>query len=273
MATEKQKAEYAENGFTIVRQLLSPTESDDLLRHLREAQRRVIAGSRLDKAGLAFRHNLYKVSPELRAFVSQKKIIHFLRDIVGPDIFIRWDQTVEKAPGGGEFPWHQDNGYNGLLDAHFQLWVSLSEMTPENGGLWLQRGSHKAGARKHQVVENHLSCAGDERTAEFIRAGVGDAVLFSSMILHRTSPNVTDNARLAYVIEYMSLRHYDPYIPAPYFVVARGGEPCSEFVRFYPGRLSATNQLKYFPPRTRRALRAVRVWVAGALKGATLPGV
>ncbi len=266
MATEAQKREFSESGFVVLPQFLSQPECDDLLKRIREAQAQAKL-SRLDKGGLAFKHNLYKVSAELREFVSQKKVVHFLRDIIGPDFWVRWDQTVEKTPGGAEFPWHQDNGYNGLKDGHFQLWVALSDMTPENGGLWLQRGSHRNGVMKHHPVGNHLVCPGDESKAEFIPAKVGDCVLFSSLMLHRTSPNVTDTTRLAYVIEYMSLKHYDPYIPAPYFVVARNGEPHPEFVNFYGGRLNPVNQMKYLVPRTKRTLHAVRRGLAKMVKG------
>lgn len=270
MATPQQQAEFRESGFTIVPQFLAQDECDDLLKRIRDAQAQV-AGSRLDKTGLAFKHNLYKASAALRDFVSQKKVVYFLRDIIGPDFWVRWDQTVEKTPGGAEFPWHQDNGYNGLKDGHFQLWISLSEMTPDNGGLWLQRGSHRNGVMKHHVVGNHMVCPGDESTAEFIPAKPGDMVLFSSLMLHRTSPNTTTTSRLAYVIEYMSLRHYDPYIPAPYFVVARNGEPHQEFVNYYAGRLNPVNQLKYVLPRTKRALHHMRVRLAGMVKGEKQP--
>lgn len=256
MATQEQKREFELDGFTILPKFFTEAECDHLLVELRRAQEQA-AVSGLDKSGLSFKHNLYRTSAPLRSFLAQEKIVGFLQDIIGPDFWVRWDQTVEKTPGGAEFPWHQDNGYNGLVDGHFQFWISLSNMTPENGGLWLQKGSHRNGKMPHERIGNHMVCKGNEENAVFIPATVGDAVLFSSFLLHRTSPNVTNTSRLAYVIEFMSCRHFDPYIPAPYFRVASHGRPNPKFMRLYRGRLNPVNQLKYLPTRLSRGMDTV----------------
>lgn len=266
MTIEEQRATFKTDGFVILPGFFSKAECDELLSQLRAAQAMAEA-SGLDKYGLSFKHNLYRISAPLRSFVSQQKIVDFLREIIGPDFWVRWDQTVEKTPGGAEFPWHQDNGYNGLVDGHFQFWVSLSNMTPDNGGLWLQKGSHRNGPLPHHRVGNHMVCPGNEKDAVFIPATIGDAVLFSSFLLHRTSPNVTDTSRLAYVIEYMSCEHFDPFIPAPYFVVARNGQPAGKWVNFYRGRLNPVNQLKYLPTRMSRRVTSMAGRINRLFKG------
>jgi ectoine hydroxylase-related dioxygenase (phytanoyl-CoA dioxygenase family) len=258
--------EFREQGFIILRRFFSGAEVERLSEDIRTADELVQSSSHLDKDGLEFKHNLFQRSEALRGFISQERIVHLLRDIVGPDFWVRWDQEVVKSPGGAEFPWHQDNGYNGLLDEHFQFWVALNPMTPQNGGLWLQRGSHRVGRLPHQTIDNHLFSPGDPETAEFVEAEVGDAVLFSSFMLHRTSPNVSDTPRGAYVIEYISLDHFDPYVRPPYFVAARDGEPCAEFVRYYRGRLNPRNQLKYLGPRLRRGLDGIGARLGSMVK-------
>lgn len=265
------KSDFQVNGYTIMRQFFTAQESEGILAKIRRAQQEIQDRSRLDKNGLEFKHNLYRHSREMQEFVSQQRIVHFLRDIIGPDFWCRWDQTVEKVPGGAEFPWHQDNGYNGLVDGHFQFWVALSPMTPENGGLYLQPGSHRNGKLPHHVQGNHLVCPGDPSKAVFIDAEPGDCVLFSSFMLHATSPNVTNVGRLAYVIEYMSCEHYDPFIPAPYFIVARNGEPAPEFVSSYKGRVNLANQLKYLPMRVGRGLHSMRRGLVGMIRGKQEP--
>jgi ectoine hydroxylase-related dioxygenase (phytanoyl-CoA dioxygenase family) len=211
---------------------------------LREAQEASKQSSHLDRNGLSFKHNVFKHSQKLRDFVASEKVVHLLRDIIGPDFWIRWDQTVEKQPGGAPFPWHQDNGYNGLSEGHFQLWVAVSKMTKENGGLWVQRGSHVHGKLPHSKIGTHVFNPGNEADAVFIDAEPGDAVVFSSFLLHKTEANTTQAPRLAYVVEYMKLGDFDPSIDAPYFVVARHGEPAPRFEQFFPHRLK--NQLKRF---------------------------
>ena len=267
MSTPNYRQEFEQNGFVVVKQFFTPEEMTQLRAAIKEAQDKVEEKSRLDKGGLLFKHNLFQRSDPIRSFISQRKIVHFLRDIMGPDIWCRWDQTVDKAPGGDEFPWHQDNGYNGLSDGHFQFWIAMSEMTKDNGGLWVQKGSHKNGNLPHTLVGNHLVCPGDEKDAVFVGAEAGDAALFSSFTLHRTAPNTTQKPRVAYVVEFMSMKHFDPYIPAPYFVVARRGEPAPQFVHWYKGRLNPINQLKYFKPRLERRVNKIRSGLSKMVRG------
>ena len=216
---------------------------------------------------LVFRHRLFFKSEEIQQFISQRRLIDVLTPILGPDLWVRWDQAIYKGPGGGEFPWHQDNAYNRLKDEHLQVWVALTKMDRDRGGLWLQEGSHRYGVVPHEVVGTHLSYPDKLGKAVAIEAEPGDLVLFSSLMLHSTGPNVTQDSRLAYVIEYMSMDSYDPYIRSPYFLAARNGEPHPEFVRFFRGRLSPANQLKYLIPRLRHGALAARRKVGAIIRG------
>ena len=168
--------------------------------------------SELNKGGLTFKHNLLQQSPFLQGFISQQKVIDFMSPVIGPDIWVRWDQAIAKVPGAPEFPWHQDNGYNKLRQGHFQLWVAMTEINNQTGLLWLQPGSHRRGVMNHSLEGTHQVCEGEPAGAVAIEAEPGDAILFSSLLLHRTSPNVGTKPRWAYVVEYMSLDQYDPYI-------------------------------------------------------------
>jgi hypothetical protein len=260
--------DFQQNGFVRLKGFLSPAETADLLAAIQEAQART-AASRLDKNGMTFRHNLWRQSQKLRDFIASPKVVHQLREIIGPDFWVRWDQAVEKKPGGAAFPWHQDNGYNGLHDGHYQFWVAVSRMTRENGGLWLQRGSHRHGRLPHSFIGTHLSSPGDENAAVFMEADAGDAVLFSSFLLHKTDANTTDEVRLAYVIEYMRCADVDPFIEPPFFQVARGGEPAQAMLRRQPAWYSPRNQLKYLVPRLRRGVQNLRSRLSSALRRKT----
>jgi ectoine hydroxylase-related dioxygenase (phytanoyl-CoA dioxygenase family) len=257
--------DFQQNGFVRLKGFLSPAETATLLADIQAAQAKA-ATSRLDKNGMTFRHNLWRQSQQLRDFIASEKVVHALRGIIGPDFWVRWDQAVEKQPGGAAFPWHQDNGYNGLQDGHYQFWVAVSRMTRSNGGLWLQRGSHARGRLPHHFIGTHLCSPGDEQTAVFIDAEPGDAVLFSSFLLHKTDANTTDEVRLAYVIEYMRLSHVDPFIEPPFFQVARGGEPAQAMLQRQPAWFSPRNQLKYFVPRLRRGVQHLRSRLSAALR-------
>lgn len=242
---------FEERGYTICRQFFSEEELCFLEEALKAAEPRY--PSTLNKNGLVFREFLYFHSKSLQTFLSSEKIVRFLKPYIGNDFWVRKDQTVTKHPGGGEFPWHQDNAYNSLKDAYFQFWIALTDMNPENGGLRLLPGTHRNGIEPHRLIENHLSWEENIKKEEVaVRIQRGDIALFSSMLLHRSGPNLTDKNRAAYVLEYMSSDHFDPYIHPPYFQVAQHGLSDPKFVRFYKGNLSFKNQLRYAIPRMKR---------------------
>ena len=224
---------------------MSPSEAATLIEDIKKSE--TIDGvSLLNKGSLTFYSGVYAQSKKLQAFVSQPKVVDFLKQVIGPNFWVRWDQAVAKGPGAATFPWHQDNAYNGLKDGHYQLWIALTKTTTDNGGLWLVPGSHKQQDLPHKKVGNHMVYQGKVKDPVFIEANPGDIILFSSYLLHSTTPNITQDTRLAYVVEYMSLDHLDPGVRAPYLVVSRNGEPKSEFVKFYRGNLNPVNHLKYW---------------------------
>lgn len=247
------KAEFEAQGYTIYRNFFSQEEIAELFAEIRRTPED--GAGTLSKTFMKFHSNTFYNSPYLQSFISQKKIVDFLQDFIGPNIWVRWDQAVEKRPGGEEFPWHQDNGYSSTKEPYFQFWIALTDMTQENGGLWLQPGSHKCGLLPHEMINNHLHCHTKVSEPVFIGAKPGDVVLFSSFMLHRTLPNISNDSRWAYVIEYMSLDYYDPFIEPPYFIAARNGEPCPEFIRSDLGWWSPKNQIKYAMPVVRSLVR------------------
>jgi hypothetical protein len=104
----------------------------------------------------------------------------------------------------------------------------------------------------HTQVGSHKSYTGPTDGAVSVEAEAGDIVLFSSKLLHYTSPNVTEFDRWAYVVEYMQKAHFDPYIEGPYFMVSKDGRSAPEFKHLYKGRLSPSQQMLYAAPRARQ---------------------
>ncbi|WP_218081533.1 phytanoyl-CoA dioxygenase family protein [Anthocerotibacter panamensis] len=249
------KATFAQQGYLSFRQVFCPQEITLLLAGIDRARSRL---HQLSRGRMFFYDNLFQKNDDLQAFISQPKILDLLTPIAGPDLFVRWDQLVVKEPGGVEFPWHQDNSYNDLIEPHFQLWIALTPMTPENGGLWVQPGSHRSGLLPHIQVDKHMVCTTQPGTPVFIQAEPGDVVLFSSYLLHHTAPNRTQQSRWAYVVEYMSQDQLDPYLRAPYFIASRQGLPAPQFTHFYRGRLKLRNHVNYLVPRMQRVLRRTK---------------
>ena len=255
------RAEFETQGYIIVRKFFSEDEVDELRLEIKKAGESLEKPSGLNKGDLIFYSNVFLKSAYIQSFITQEKVVDLLKDIVGNDFWVRWDQCVAKGPEGAAFPWHQDNAYNKLKDRHFQFWVAITEMTQENGGLWLQPGSHRNGLLPHRKVENHWVCELEPENEVFIYAEKGDVVLFSSMMLHHTKKNRSNSDRWAYVVEYMSLDHYDPLAKPPFFIAAEEGKPCQKFVQSYRGYSNFKNRMKYIGPwlkdRTRRIRKAL----------------
>ena len=245
MTNDELKAQFDDQGYVQLKDLFSEQEVDRLRQDIEAAGRNLDEESALNQGQMVFLSNLFLKSEALQRFVCQDKLVEVLARIIGPDFWVRWDQCVCKGPGAPEFPWHQDNAYNELLDAHFQLWVAVTPTTRDNGGLWLSPGSHKRGLLPHHKVGTHQMADETPQAAVLVEAQKGDVVLFSSLMLHHTKANVSLHDRWAYVIEYMHIDHFDPYVKAPYLIAAENGAPAQRFVTSYPGAASLRNQVKY----------------------------
>ena len=53
--------------------------------------------------------------------------------------------AVVPAHGGTGLPWHQDNQYTQLLGNALNVFIALSEVTPERANLWVAPRSHLSG--------------------------------------------------------------------------------------------------------------------------------
>lgn len=263
MEGQQLRESYQTNGYVICREFFSQAEVQQLFADIQAAQMRY-GHDVLTDNGLAFNSCIFFKSQQLQTFIAQQRIIDLLQPIIGPDIWVRWDQAVAKKPGARTFPWHQDNSYSSVKDPHHQLWIALTKTTAENGGLWLQPGSHRS-TLPHKKIGCEQVYQGTPDSPIFIGAEPGDVILFSSYTLHSTTPNVTEDTRWAYVIEYMSAAAYDPYVEPPYFMVAKNGHSQPEFVDTYPGQLNPLNRLKYVGDQwTPKQL--VPVWLKHAAK-------
>ncbi|HZL99537.1 MAG TPA: phytanoyl-CoA dioxygenase family protein, partial [Planctomycetota bacterium] len=248
-----------EQGFAVARGFFGREEVAALLAEVEQGAAQAGQQDQLTEGGLVFTTNLFRRSRVVQALLAQQRLLDFLRPIAGGDLWVRWDQAVSKRPGAGEFRWHQDNAYNRLRTEHVQVWIALTETRRQNGALWLAPGSHKRGLLPHSRVSGaQVEVQSEVGESLCIDATAGDMIVFSSLMLHRTGPNVADNTRVAYVAEYMRMADYDYDVAGPYFVVATGGKSDPRFVRFRPGSLSLRNQWMYLRPRARKLVNKAK---------------
>ncbi|MFC7624919.1 phytanoyl-CoA dioxygenase family protein [Microlunatus sp. GCM10028923] len=114
--------------------------------------------------------------------------------------------AVKAGGGGGTMHFHQDNNYTRHDPAlgSINLWVALGDMTPENGCLQIVPRSHRAqlDSRSSDDGDTHRQVDVDPLQCLPIRMRPGDAVAFSRWTVHGSGPNVTEEPRVAYALQY-----------------------------------------------------------------------
>lgn len=153
---------------------------------------------------LTFTTHVVTRSRFLREFSAAPPILDLCHDLIGPDVRLYWDQAVYKKPGNpDEFPWHQDNGYTFILPQQYlTCWVALTDTDERNGCPWVVPGLHRYGTLLHEMTDLGWECAIDRSAAVPVPAKAGDIVVFSSLTPHRTGPNLTEDVRKAYILQY-----------------------------------------------------------------------
>lgn len=226
--------QFQRDGYVVARGMFTRADMADFIAECRSFESR--NGSRTEpnsQGAMQFYSELFRRSARVRAFLTQPALIDFVRPIAGPDLWLRWDQAVAKNPGSGVFPWHSDAGYSRLPQQHFEIWIALSQSRRDNGGLCVIPGSHRR-RHRHRFVGSHMVAEQtelhdtDDRRV-WVEAEVGDVILFSADLLHKTYENAATDARWAYVAEVLRLSDWDPTIAPPYFVMARDGRPAGQF--------------------------------------------
>ncbi|MBL6686642.1 MAG: phytanoyl-CoA dioxygenase family protein [Pseudomonadales bacterium] len=215
--TEAQAAQWHRDGYFLLKNAIPKNAIDalledaDRLEAAREAQLRQDHDGHflINRAGeITFTIHIVKTSLAAQRFVFEPALVDLCLDLIGGDVRLYWDQLVYKKPETPvEFPWHQDNGYTYVRPENYlTCWVPLSPATIDNGCPWVVSGIHQKGTLEHWVTDLGYQCLTEADEANLgsvpIEADIGDVVVFSSLTPHRTGPNLTDNIRKAYIVQY-----------------------------------------------------------------------
>jgi hypothetical protein len=228
--------EFEQQGYTVARRMFSGDDMGEFIDEIKSFEQRGSDRAEPNSKGrMQFYSELFRRSARVRSFLTQQRLVDFIAPIAGPNLWIRWDQAVAKHPGSGVFPWHTDQGYDLLPQHHFEIWIALSQSRKDNGGLCVIPGSHRQRFSHHRegthMVANGSARYDSDARRVWVEADVGDVIVFSSLLLHKTYENVASDARWAYVAEVLKLGDFDPTIAPPYFVLARSGKAVGAFER------------------------------------------
>ncbi|MGH7780289.1 MAG: phytanoyl-CoA dioxygenase family protein [Candidatus Binataceae bacterium] len=155
--------------------------------------------------GITFTIHLVKRAQALRALSAAPVFTDLCRDLMGPDVRMYWDQAVYKKPEYPKpFPWHQDNGYTYVEPQQYlTCWIPLTDADEKNGCPWVIPGGHLRGTLKHNLTELGWVCRDEDGPEAMpVPARAGSVVVFSSLMPHRTGPNLTKEVRKTYILQY-----------------------------------------------------------------------
>ena len=223
--TQEDLKRYREDGFLLIREMLSGSEVELLGRTAR--QDRILdehAQGRADGEGGTVRLSLWNHPTDTiyGAIARSESMVGYAEQILEGEVYHYHSKMIMKdAKVGGAWAWHQDYGYwyqNGVL---FPLltsaFIAVDRATRENGCLQVIRGSHHAGRIEH-ILTGDQAGADLERVEKllerqelvYVEMEPGDTLFFHANLLHRSDQNRSDQPRWSMIVCYNAARN-NPY--------------------------------------------------------------
>jgi ectoine hydroxylase-related dioxygenase (phytanoyl-CoA dioxygenase family) len=217
VVTDEKRDQFRQEGYFLLPSVLA--ESDvELLRSGAEysiakadAEMDALGTDTLDINTRGRRYFSNKVAREkrdLRGFLFGELMADICRAVIGDTVYLFNEQYVIKcADRATAFAWHQDSGY--IHERHrpyLTCWIALDDVDESNGAIYLLPYS-QSGIRTyvHHVRDPNLNDMVGYFGATLgvpVEVTAGSIVCFSSVVFHRSGPNLTDRMRRVYVAQY-----------------------------------------------------------------------
>lgn len=199
---------FGETGWFVARDVFSSDECDAIVDAVDRAAFDLALGSP-DDGPLSYRPMLHLTSEALCGVACDRRWADVVFPLLGGDVRLFWEQAVVKPPHARtELPWHQDSGYTPTVpEEYVTCWLALDDADESNGCLWVIPGSHRNGTQRHvnggsgPFRVGHVGPADDGVPVPVRR---GSVLVFSSLLMHRSGPNMTDRHRRAWIIQFCS---------------------------------------------------------------------
>ena len=228
--TDEQKREFDENGYVIVRNLLTREEVEAVGHRADQIAVGKIAQpasavqveptiQRKEETAKSKIESIRKLSsvartdPIMHAHATNPKILDILEGLIGPDIKLFDDQLFMKSSAhGSRKNYHQDSNSSTMSQyiphSLVSCWAALDDATVENGCLWFIPGSHKWGLiaveREREIEKQALAGALENEVP--IELNAGDCSFHHSLLLHCSRANRSTARRRGYATQYMSAK-------------------------------------------------------------------
>jgi hypothetical protein len=215
-------SDFHRDGFVAIAGVTSVEDLDRINRILARLYRRYHGLARLRYAGdlgpggdpgvpeILEINQAIELAPELESTLTFARCRALAEALLGRAVEYRFDHAIYKpAFNGRATAWHQDAAYTldpRLVTAHF--WVPMYDVSVARGCMQFIPGSHRGPLRPHRrrggSAEAHaLEAEGvDPSLAVACPVASGGATAHLPRTLHYTGPNLTDEPRLAWILEF-----------------------------------------------------------------------
>ena len=217
LVTDEMREQYVNEGYFVLERALTEGQLELLRGGARFSMDKLDAAfdaGGVDRIGINARGKryfsamIYKDLPILREFLFSDTMAQICKATLGENAYLFWEQYVIKAADPDtSFAWHQDSGYvHEDHEPYLTCWIALDDVTEENGSVYLRPYS-RSGIRsyvKHiedPKVNDRVCYFGDDPGVP-MTGPAGTIVVFSSVVMHRSGPNLTDNLRRVYLAQY-----------------------------------------------------------------------
>jgi ectoine hydroxylase-related dioxygenase (phytanoyl-CoA dioxygenase family) len=212
MPTSTLTADYARDGFVIVRNLLSVAECDKL-----KAEAFKVL-SELGKPGATVCLFAAHVNPAFRALSEDPRVVAILRGIMPGGVMFLNDKIVFKAADQAfATPWHIDCFYWRGTRPKLSVWIPLDDVSAENGALTVVAGSHlRDWNLTHGGVKGEFwnQISDDEMKGMPVtvcEVPRGSAVIFSDRLVHGSTTNTARRDRYVIIGTYQAPAADEPF--------------------------------------------------------------
>ncbi|GAA3712494.1 phytanoyl-CoA dioxygenase family protein [Microlunatus aurantiacus] len=237
-------AHFAENGFALLRDALSPGEvaeiNDEALRICRgdygditygysEGQdpgtgpAAALSDEEMLRQYLCI-HYPHKLSAAAERALHTPRIVDALVSVIGPNVKAMQSMLFIKSEGKPGQAWHQDEFFIPTRDRSLTaVWIALDDATIENGCLWVLPGSHRRGVLypAREQDDPRFDCTTEsydfpyaDSDAVPVEIPAGTALIFNGYLLHRSLENSGRHGyRRALANHYMSAESLLPWSP------------------------------------------------------------
>jgi len=222
MLSADELAAYRRDGFVVARAVLSAAEVAAL--HVDAERMWRQAEGDPTRPGVHWRNHetlgrvadrldpVHTISQAFSAVAHDRRLMALASDAIGaPSAFFK-DKLIMKPPGVFGYALHHDFAYWAGLgvpaDEFVSLFVALDASDASNGALELFPGLHRRELPVHPDDPFDLesaAVAGEESCVPTLAAG--DALVFHSLMPHRSAPNLSASPRRTYILTYMDARH------------------------------------------------------------------